>query len=317
MGTTWSVNLNAPGLSRQEQRQARVRIQESLDAVDRSMSTWDQTSEVSRFNAHPSTEPFPLSEPTLRVLALAHEVSEQTDGAFDVTVRPLVAAWGFGADARIPGIPPDEAELEFLGRRVGFQRLELDPETGTARKTHPALEIDLSAIAKGFAVDEVGRALQGAGFSDFLVEVGGEVLARGERPDGGPWRLAIERPEPDGRALHAVVALEDQAMATSGDYRNFYEAGERRLAHIVDPRNGRPVDHALASVSVVHPQASLADAWATALTVLGPEEGLRLAESLELSAYLISRRPDGSYQLAATDGFPPIQTPADEVQEAE
>ena len=301
MGTIWSVTLVEPD------PQARELIQARLDAVNAAMSTWDPTSELSRFNAHQSTEPFALSAETLRVMALAREVSTATEGAFDVTVRPLVAAWGFGAGARVPGAAPEDAELAGIRERVGFELLVLDPTAGTARKRHPQLEVDLSAIAKGFAVDEVARALHELGHERFLVEVGGEVRVSGERPGGGPWHLAIERPEPDGRAIHGVIGLRDQSMATSGDYRNFYEQAGRRLTHIVDPRIGRPVSHGLASVSVVHEDAATADAWATALTVLGPDEGPEVARAEGIAAYFIVRTPSGSYETRTTGSFPSVR----------
>lgn len=301
MGTTWSVTLV------ESDPRAREAIQTRLDAVNAAMSTWDPASELSRFNAHTSTEPFALSAETLRVMVLARGVSEATGGAFDVTVRPLVAAWGFGAGARVPGAFPDAAELARLRARVGYAQLELDLTAGTARKLHPQLEVDLSAIAKGFGVDEVARALQELGHESFLVEVGGEVRASGERPGGGPWHLAIERPEPDGRAIYAVIELRDQSMATSGDYRNFYEQEGERLTHILDPRVGRSVSHSLASVSVVHEDAATADAWATALTVLGPEEGPKIARAEGIAAYFIVRMPSGGYTIHTTGSFPPVR----------
>jgi thiamine biosynthesis lipoprotein len=307
LGTTWSVTLGAEGRGRADLARARAAVDESLAAVDRGMSTWAPDSELSRFNRHASTDPFPLSPDTLRVLGLAREVSERTGGAFDVTVRPLVAAWGFGAGARLPGQGPDAAELEALRQRVGFRLLVLDPAAGTAGKRRPDLECDLSAIAKGFAVDQVARALAELGWTDFLVEVGGEVRARGRRPAGGPWRVGIERPDPEGRAVHGVVELADLSMATSGDYRSFYEQGGKRLGHIVDPRTGRPVRHRLASVSVVHRDAVLADAWATGLAVLGPEEGLAIAEAAGLDAYFILRTGSGGFEILATPGFPRVR----------
>jgi thiamine biosynthesis lipoprotein len=153
----------------------------------------------------------------------------------------------------------------------------------------------------------VARALAELGWTDFLVEVGGEVRARGRRPAGGPWRVGIERPDPEGRAVHGVVELADLSMATSGDYRSFYEQGGKRLGHIVDPRTGRPVRHRLASVSVVHRDAVLADAWATGLAVLGPEEGLAIAEAAGLDAYFILRTGSGGFEILATPGFPRVR----------
>ena len=306
MGTTWSVTLDARGRGRGDLGAARAAIDERLANVNRLMSTWDPDSELSRFNRHASTEPFRLSPETLQVLGLAQEISERTDGAFDVTVRPLVAAWGFGAGARAPGHGPDATELAAIRQRVGFRLLELDPAAGTARKRRPDVECDLSAIAKGFAVDEVARALAGLGWTDFLVEVGGEVRAHGRRPEGGAWRVGIERPDAEGRVAQTVVALADGVMATSGDYRSFYEEGGKRLTHIVDPRSGRPVGHSLASVSVVHREAARADAWATALTVLGPEQGFARAEAEGIAAYFLVRSEGGSFEARSTRGFPSL-----------
>lgn len=307
MGTTWSVSLAGRARPPGDVATTRAAIEERLETVNRLMSTWDPDSELSRFNRHASTDPFPLSSETLAVLGIAQEVSERTGGAFDATVAPLVAAWGFGARAggRMDG--PSAGELAQIRRRVGFRLLELDPVAGTVRKRQPDLECDLSAIAKGFAVDEVARALEALGWTDFLVEVGGEVRARGQRPGGGSWRVGIERPDAKGRSVQAVVALADRAMATSGDYRSFREQGGERRAHIVDPRSGRPVGHRLASVSVVHRDAVRADAWATALAVLGPEEGFALAEAEALAAYFVLRTEAGAFQIRSTRAFPALQ----------
>ena len=307
MGTTWSVRLDSRDRTREDLAQARAAIQASLSRVDQRMSTWKPDSELSRFNLHASTEPFPISAETFQVLDLARQVGERTDGAFDVTVKPLVAAWGFGAGARAPGHGPDATELAALRQRVGLDLLELDAAGGTVRKRRPDVECDLSAIAKGFAVDEVVRSLEALGWDAFLVEVGGEVGARGERPAGGPWRVGVERPDSLGRAVHARVDLVDQAMATSGDYRNFYEQDGKRLAHIIDPRSGRPVQHGLASVSVVHRRAALADAWATALGVLGPEEGFARAEREGLAGYFLVRVEGGSFESRSTRAFLALQ----------
>ena len=306
MGTTWSVTLDARGHGRGDLGPARAAIDGRLAKVNHLMSTWDPDSELSRFNRHASTEAFRLSPETLEVLGLAQEISEKTHGAFDVTVQPLVAAWGFGAGARAPGHGPEAAELEAIRQRVGFRLLELDPMAGTARKRRPDVECDLSAIAKGFAVDEVARALSVLGWADFLVEVGGEVRAHGRRPEGGAWRVGIERPDAEGRVVQTVVALADAVMATSGDYRSFYEEGGKRLTHIVDPRSGRPVGHSLASVSVVHREAVRADAWATALTVLGPEEGFTRAEAEGIAAYFLVRSEGGSFEARSTRAFPAL-----------
>jgi len=173
-------------------------------------------------------------------------------------------------------------------------------------KVTPDVVCDLSAIAKGYAVDRVAGDLAAQGFANHLVEIGGELRAAGERATGGPWRVAVEVPSPtpsDARAAHEIVVLRDLGMATSGDYRSFYDQGGARISHTIDPRSGRPIAHALASVTVLHPQAMYADAYATALNVLGPEEGLALAENLGLAAYFIIRAEDGTFEVLETAGF--------------
>ncbi len=307
MGTRWSVVLDATGRARADVERARMAIEEQFTAVDQRMSTWDPDSELSRFNRHASVEPFPLSAETLEVLAIAQQVSEDSGGAFDVTVSPLVAAWGFGPGARAPGQAPEPAELAALRALVGYRLLELSPAEGAARKLHPGISCDLSAVAKGWAVDRAAEALAGLGFTDFLLELGGEVRVRGERPGGSAWRVAIERPDPDARAVQASIVLRDAALATSGDYRSFYERDGERLSHLLDPRSGEPVRHGLASVSVVHSEAALADAWATALAVLGPVEGFARAEAEGLGAYFIERTAAGGFAVRATARFPRVR----------
>jgi thiamine biosynthesis lipoprotein len=309
MGTSWSVTLSAAGRSRADLSRAESAVLERLAAVDRLMSTWDPDSELSRFNRHMSTEPFPLSPETLEVLHLAQQVSKKTGGAFDITVRPLVAAWGFGANARIPGDEPGADELAEIRSRVGFAFLELDLAAGAVRKRQPELECDLSGIAKGFAIDEVARVLSELDWTDFLAEIGGEVRARGERPGGGSWRIGIDLPDAERRAVQGSVELDDIAMATSGDYRSFYEdAGERRT-HIIDPHSGRPLDDRVASVSVVHTSTALADAWATALVVLGAEKGASLAEAEGIGAYFIVRSGSEGFETRRTSAFPMVRDP--------
>lgn len=323
MGSTWSVVLAVPPAP-EARAPLQGRIQHALESVSAAMSNWDENSELSRLNADRSGRPFALSAQTFEVLSVAQEVSAHSGGAFDVTVAPLLQAYGFGPNAEIAAAPPaasaeadaDAAaegaphaspgraanaaaerrrrQREQARRRVDYRGVRLDFETRSVQKQPPDLALDLSAIAKGYAVDRVTELLHASGHRDFLVEVGGELRASGERPGGGPWRVAIERPEPGARVIHAVAPLSDQALATSGDYRNFrVEAGERR-SHLLDPRRGAPITGALASVSVMHASAMWADAWATALMVLGPEAGLRLAEQQGLAVYMIVRGDDGA-----------------------
>ena len=302
MGTTWSVHLANKTLGPAGMRQATAAVQAALDEVVASMSSWDSDSELSRFNASSSTEPQVISASILTVLEAAQTVSEKTNGAFDVTVSPLVEAWGFGA-AEIPDQPPSQTEIERLLNQTDYRQLILDPTQGTLAKQQAGMEIDLSAIAKGYGVDRAVEALEELGYANYLVEVGGELRARGRRLDGKLWRVAIESPSDGVRGIHRILNLEDIAMATSGDYRNFYESEGRRVSHTLDPRTGRPIEHGLASVSVLHPSATGADAWATALNVLGPDSGYARAEEKGLAAYFIVREPTG-------DPFSVRMTPA-------
>ncbi|MYN66944.1 MAG: FAD:protein FMN transferase [Acidobacteria bacterium] len=251
-------------------------VRRLLDEIEGRMSHYRADSELSRFNGARTTAPRPMSSETLGVVAEALAVSRASGGAFDVTVGPLVEAWGFGPGGRAPAAP-DEATLAALRGRVGAELLEVDLAAGTLRKRRGDVVVDLSAIAKGYAVDAVAALLDDLGFGDHLVEIGGELRAAGTNEAGTPWRVAIERPVPGAPAAQRILPLTDAALATSGDYRNFYELDGARVSHTVDPRTGRPVTHGLLSVSVIAERCSLADARSTALNVLGPEAGYALA----------------------------------------
>jgi FAD:protein FMN transferase len=298
MGTTWSARIDAD-LSSSGQDEARRVIQERLDSVSRLMSTYDSASEVSRFNRHLGTDPVRVSPELIEVLGMAREVSERSGGAFDVTVAPYVDAWGFGPSE--PRAPPDDAELAALRPRVGYDLLVLDTVEGTLAKKNPATTIDLSAIAKGYAADQVASALRSLGLESFLVEVGGELRAVGARRDGRAWRVGVERPDEGGSGYAGTVDLRDEGIATSGDYRNYRESDGVTYAHIIDPRTGQPVRVRHLSVTVVQANAAMADAWATALTVLGPDRGYDLARSVGLPA---------AFVLAGAEGPRPRVTPA-------
>lgn len=303
MGTTWNVKVAGDDLGPDAMRLIGAGIDAALDDVVGRMSTWEKDSELSRFNAMESTAPFSVSPTVLEVLGVAQRISRLSEGAFDVTVGPLVDAWGFGnQDRDLAQSPPSEATLQKLLGRVGYRGLELNPATGHMAKSHPGMQVDVSAIAKGYGVDRIGDALERLGQRDYLVEVGGELLARGQRNDGRTWRVAIEKPSQEVGAYHRVLELRNRAMATSGDYRNYYEVDGQRVSHTIDPRTGRPIRHDLASVSVVHERATWADAWATALNVLGPEAGYALAEAQGLAAHFITR--------SGPEGFANRSTPA-------
>jgi len=226
------------------------------------------------------------------VMRHALQVSEETNGAFDITVGPLVNAYGFGPDLRVD-LPTDD-ELALLYQRVGYDKLTVDPEKNLVSKSGGDVYCDLSAIAKGYGVDRVALKLEELGITDYFVEVGGEVRVRGVNFEGQPWRVGIEQPVAGARAVRKVVPLHDAAMATSGSYRNYTDVDGQRVSHTIDPRMGRPVTHNLVSVSVIHPSCEWADAYATALMVLGPEEGPAFAREKGLQALFITEAEDGS-----------------------
>ena len=286
MGAVYTVRAVVPGHATISEADLRTAVEEAFERINGLMSTYREDSELSRFNASRSTEPFSVSADTAAVFALAQRVSEQTGGAFDVTVGPLVNEWGFGPNGR-DTTPPDEAELTELRRHVGHALLELDEAASTVRKRDPELYCDLSAVAKGYAVDEAAEALDAIGIENYMVELGGEVRTRGRTTADRPWRIAVERPEEDARAIETVVPLSGLSIATSGGYRNFREVDGRKFSHTIDPRTGEPVMTRLASVSVIHPSCAAADAYATALMVMGVDEGFQFAEDEGLAAVFL------------------------------
>ncbi len=268
-------------------------IEDVLEEVDASMSTWRDDSELSRFNSQDDQSKWmDISRPLYEVLVTARDVSELTGGAFDVTVGPVVNLWGFGPEAR-PEQVPGEEELAARLEAIGHDKLQLREEP-PGLKASPNQYVDLSAIAKGYGVDAVARFLESEGVPGFLVEIGGEVRVAGRKPDGSAWRLAIEEPVSEQRQINRVIVLPDsQAMATSGDYRNYYESEGRRFSHTIDPKNGKPIQHNLASVTVIAGDCMTADALATAFNVMGTEKAKALATRENIAAYFIVRGEDG------------------------
>ena len=304
MGTTYTVKVVAD--TREEQSdEAKAALQrtvhEALAEVDGAMSTYKPESELSAFNAGPGNVDVTVSPAMAQVLAVAMEVGKQSGGAFDVTVGPLVERWGFGARGELKALPSDD-EINALRARLGHDHLRFDAAAPSLRKDADALRVDLSAVAKGFGVDQAAAALEQAGYHDYMVEVGGEIRVAGNTEAGRPWRLAVEKPSPTERAIYEVVALRNQALATSGDYRNFTVVDGVRYSHTIDPTTGRPVTHDLASVSVIADTCARADALATALNVLGPERGLALAEREGLPALFLVGDP-ADLQAHATDAW--------------
>lgn len=302
MGTTYSVRVVSDALDGSRVDAVRSLIDSTLADIDRKMSTYREDSELSRFNTAQTTEPFAVSADTLTVVQHALEISTLTGGAFDVTVGAMVDSWGFGPGGE-PATFPTDLEVERLRAHVGYRQLQLDTVSLTLSKLDPMLSVDLSALAKGYAVDQVVERLRAEGLESLLVEVGGEVRTSGLSERGDPWRVGIERPGLGPPTVHRLIGLRDRAMATSGDYRNFYELEGRRISHTIDPRTGRPVEHDLASVSVIAPLCVRADAIATALEVLGPAAGFAVAVEQGWAALLIGRREDGTFYERETPAF--------------
>lgn len=301
MGTSWVVKVVAKDLPPEQLQAIESEVGETLERLNSRMSHYLEDSELSRLNRWREADPFPLSAETLEVLQHAKEINAATGGAFDITVGPLVNAWGFGPPGR-PTKPPAEHEIERLLALTGSELIEIDRASSAVSKRLPELSLDLSAIAKGYAVDQVADALDARRIDNYMVEVGGEVRTRGRNTQGEAWQIGIERPIPGERAIDLIVPLSDLAMATSGDYRNYYEEGGRRISHTIDPRTGYPITHNVASVSVVAPLCVRADAYATGLLVLGPQ-GFDLAEQLGLAAYFLQRDKEGLFVGRMTSAF--------------
>ena len=307
MGTTYEVTVAANTLDDARRADLRNVIANTLEHIDATLSTWRSESELSRFNHAETTDPITASPDMIAVFQHALAVSALTGGAFDVTVGPLVDAWGFGPPGQPPAAPAD-VDLARLRLRVGWRRLAVDAAAATIRKRAPAVSADLSALAKGYAVDQVAELLEREDFTNYLVEVGGEIRAGGENTRRESWRVGIERPSAGPPTVYRTVTLNGQALATSGDYRNTYLLDGQRVSHTIDPRTGRPVTHSLASVSIIDPLCVRADAIATALMVLGPDDGYALAAEQDWPALFLVRRPDGTLKERATPAWVRVTT---------
>jgi len=293
-GTDYTIKTVADVLSGQRREDLERTIAARLEQIDRAMSNYRSDSEVSRFNNLRDITPFAATADFIEILAIARDVSAATEGAFDVTVAPLVELWGFGPAGQERRTPTD-VEIEHVRQNVGFRNIEINAEKSTITKHNPDIRCDLNAIAQGYTVDKLAADMEAAGFTDYMIEVGGEVRARGHNTSGNVWRIGVEKPIPGKRAIDRVVLLENRALSTSGDYRKYYEKDGVRISHTIDPHTGRPITHRLASVSVIHDQCAVADAYATALMVLGPDKGYDLAQKKGIAALFIIH--------AGADGF--------------
>ena len=301
MGTSWHLTL--PGGAAAEDA-LRGAIDAELAAINDSMSTWLEDSEISRFNRLPPGQATTVSPRFATVLDAALAIGRASDGAYDVTVAPLVELWGFGPDGPRDGIPPAAALAETLAR-VGQGKLEWDPGSRRLGKAEDApIALDFSSIAKGYAVDRVAAMLADRGFTDYLVEIGGEMRVAGQSPRGDAWRVAVEHPGAGSRAVARGLELMEGGIATSGDYRNFFTVDGSRYSHMIDPRSGAPVTHDVVSVTVIDESCMIADGWATALVVLGREAALQVAADAGLAVFLLARHGD-SFKEYSTPAFAP------------
>ena len=289
-GTTWSLTyLGAPNEVSPSQVQSEINAAFSL--VNESMNHYDPSSLISEFNALPAQTPIEVDWDFTYVLSAAIDLTGATRGAYDVSVSALSDLWGFGPEG--PRQFPEAVDIEMTLTQVGVAQLDWESTTRTLSKRASGLKLDFSSLAKGYAVDLGADALEGLDIPHFMLEVGGEVRVRGASPRGDAWRIAVERPDPGAqRGIQAALTVSDTGIATSGDYRNFFEHQGQRYSHLIDPRTGYPIQHDVVSVTVVHGSAMMADAWATALTVLGSAEAMVLAEERGLAVYLLKRSGD-------------------------
>tara|TARA_R110002020_G_scaffold5841_6_gene23969 strand:- start:3481 stop:4425 length:945 start_codon:yes stop_codon:yes gene_type:complete len=283
MGTRWSAVFHAPAVTDPEP--VRAALAEAVDVVDRQMSTWQPDSDLMRINRAPVGTWLPAPADLMQVLSKGLEIGQLSDGAFDIGMGDVVTAWGFG---------PQEADTQAIRTSLGkaharaHEHLELDRDALLIRKLAP-ITLDLSGIAKGYAVDQMMKVLHRLGIENALVGVDGEMRARGLRPDGRPWTIAVERPDYEGRAPLSIVELNDSAVATSGDYRHWVDAGPQRLSHTMDPARGGPLTDAAASVTVLTETCMEADAWATALMVAGTRKATLLVKKHALAVLFVHR----------------------------
>jgi thiamine biosynthesis lipoprotein len=300
MGTKFSVKIFDPPERKDE---AAFLVDRLLRTINDQMSTYLEGSEISRFNRSESTDWFPVSEELATVVAFSQSVAERTEGAFDVTVGPLVNAWNFGPNPSERTVPDAEV-IAKLSESVGFRKLSVRMDPPSLKKSVPGLRIDLSAVAKGYAVDRVVQLLNQQGAENVFVEIGGEVSVSGNKA-GQWWKVGIQMPDAVTDSILIAHSLnvgggDDRSMATSGDYRNYFEIDGTRYSHTIDPRTGKPIEHSLASVTVVTESCMAADAWATALNVVGPGNALQLAKGEGLDVLIVARdkEQDSGYQLS-------------------
>jgi len=285
-GTTYHITYFGGQV---EQPAIQQQINQELARIDAALSNYRQDSELERFNATLDTNVMEVSAELVHLVELARKVHKASSGCYDLTVKPLFDLWGFKNEIFTP---PDAAALETTFAQVGMDKLETI-DNSHLRKQIPNLRIDVSSIGQGYSVGSLTKILEQAGVENYLAEIGGELQVRGKKPDGSPWRIALEKPLPNERKLHKIVVFDDgqsRAMMASGTYRHYFDQDGKRYSHILDARTGKPIEHPTVSVTVIHPDPTLADAWSTALLCLGSDTGISVADQNQIAALFIDDR---------------------------
>ncbi|MDX2471701.1 MAG: FAD:protein FMN transferase [SAR324 cluster bacterium] len=303
MGTTYHIKY-IPVSETASQDDIQKLVDRLLSDLESSMSTYKSDSEISRFNFDTQKTAFTFGYDAKKVIKQALVIGEQSKGALDITVAPLVELWGFGKNKSSE--VPKAQEIKLAKTKTGLQHLKFIGSSLTV--TNPLVQVDLSSIAKGYAVDEVAALLSAWGLDNFMVEIGGEITVKGTKLGTAPWVLGIEKPSTGDRAVQISFPASNMSLATSGDYRNFFEKDGLRYSHIIDPTTAKPVTHNLASVTVIHESCMVADAWATAFLVMGTKKALEIAKEQGLAVYLIYKEGD-HFETAMTDQFTKATSP--------
>ena len=299
MGTSYHIKLVPLKGDSVDNEVLAGKINQRLAAIDHEMSTYKKDSDIGVFNRSSSRNWISVSAETLGVVTTAQEISRLSHGAFDITVGKIVNLWGFGPTVNVDEIP-DADTIRTLLAQSGYQKLDLRQSPPAIRKSDSHISLDLSAIAKGYAVDAVARLLIENRIDNFLVEIGGEIVTHGHKQHQQPWVVGIEKPVANQRSIKQRLYLGDVAMATSGDYRNFFEHNGVRYSHTIDPANGYPIRHKLASVTVIDSSCMRADALATAIMVMGPKKGMQFAEQQQLAIFMLVKHNEEYIEKSST-----------------
>ncbi|MEP4767841.1 MAG: FAD:protein FMN transferase [Roseibium sp.] len=308
MGTNYSVTALDHGKN-VDKATLHKALEASLLDVNAHMSNWDATSEVSRFNAFKSTDPVNISDGLAKVIRASRDINQASDGQFDITLGPVIEAWGFGAKTINKDVSSDSGAIAAAFEAAGqTQGLKIDGNT--LQKSHPDTEIYLPSIGKGYGVDQLAAVVESFGLTDYMVEIGGDIFVSGRNADSMDWQIGIETPDSISQKAFQVAKVSNMGMATSGDYRNYFERDGQRFSHIIDAHTGQPIKHQTASVTVLADNTMLADAWATALLVLGTKRGLEIANQRDLAVLFIDRNANEGnkgFTSAASDRFAQLQ----------